>query len=64
MIGKEAQEQLVNNVAEAMQGVPIETPERQLEIPERQLGHFAKADPEYAAGVAHTLRMTFRQAAE
>jgi catalase len=64
MIGKEAQEQLVNNVAEAMQGVPIETPERQLEIPERQLGHFAKADPEYAAGVAHALRMTFRQAAE
>jgi catalase len=57
MIGKEAQEQLVNNVAEAMQGLPIETPER-------QLGHFAKADPEYAAGVAHALRMTFRQAAE
>jgi len=57
LIGKEAPERLVNNVAEAMQDVPIE-------IVERQLGHFAKADPEYAAGVAHALRMTFRQAAE
>ena len=57
LIGKEAPERLVNNVAEAMQDVPTE-------IVERQLGHFAKADPEYAAGVAHDLRMTFRQAAE
>jgi catalase len=57
LIGKEAPERLVNNVAEAMQDVPIE-------IVKRQLGHFAKADPEYAAGVAHALRMTFRQAAE
>ncbi|MGC2199745.1 MAG: hypothetical protein WA633_06280 [Stellaceae bacterium] len=34
------------------------------EIVERQLGHFAKADPKYAEGVAHVLGMTFRQAAE
>jgi catalase len=41
----------------SMQGVPTE-------IAERQLGHFAKADPKYAEGVAHALRMTLRQAAE
>jgi catalase len=46
-----------NNAAEAMQGVPQE-------IVERQLGHFAKADPRYAEGVAHALRMPFSQAAE
>jgi catalase len=57
LIGKEAQQRLVNNVAEAMQGVPRE-------IVERQLGHFAKADPRYAEGVAHALRMPFSQAAE
>ena len=47
----------VNNVAEAMQGVPRK-------IVERQLGHFAKADRRYAEGVAHALRMTLSQAAE
>src|SRR5271166_3680780 len=57
LIGKEAQQRLVSNVAEAMQGVPRE-------IVERQLGHCAKADPKYAEGVAHALGMTFRQAAE
>jgi catalase len=51
LIGKEAQQRLVNNVAEAMQGVPRE-------IVERQLGHFAKADPRYAEGVTHALGMT------
>jgi len=40
-----------------MQGVPRE-------IVERQLGHFAKADPKYAEGVAHALQLTFPQAAE
>lgn len=57
LIGKEAQQRLVNNVAGAMQGVPRE-------IVERQLGHFAKADPKYAEGVAQALGMAFRQAAE
>ncbi|MDE1171254.1 MAG: catalase [Verrucomicrobium sp.] len=37
-------EQLFQNIAEAMQGVPEF-------IVERQLGHFAKADPAYAEGV-------------
>jgi len=57
LIGKEAQQRLVNNVAGAMQGVPRE-------IVERQLGHFAKADPKYAEGVAQALGMALRQAAE
>ena len=57
LIGKEAQQRLVNNVAEAMQGVPRE-------IVERHLGHFAKANPKYAEGVAQALGMTLRQAAE
>jgi catalase len=57
LIGKEAQQRLVNNVAEAMQGVPRE-------IVERQLGHFAKADPRYAEGVTHALGMTLSRAAE
>jgi catalase len=57
LMGKEAQIRLVHNVAEAMQGVPRE-------IVERQLGHFAKADPRYADGVADALGMSYRQAAE
>jgi catalase len=57
LIGKEAQQRLVNNVAEAMQGVPRE-------IVERQLGHFAKADPRYAEGVTHALGMTLSRAVE
>jgi catalase len=57
LIGKEAQQRMVNNVADAMQGVPWE-------IVERQLGHFAKADPKYAEGVAHALCLPLSQAAE
>jgi catalase len=57
LIGKEAQQRLVNNVAEAMQGVPRE-------IVERQLGHCAKADTRYAEGIAHALGITMRWAAE
>jgi catalase len=34
------------------------------EIVERQLGHFAKADPRYAEGVTHALGMTLSRAAE
>jgi len=48
--------QLAGNIAAAMQGVP-------LEIVERQLGHFAKADPDYRARVEQALGR-FRAAAE
>ena len=41
-------QQLFDNIAAAMQGVPEA-------IIRRQLGHFAKADPAYAAGVAKAL---------
>jgi catalase len=42
------QQRLFNNVAAAMAGVPEE-------IVQRQLGHFHKADPRYADGVAKAL---------
>lgn len=42
------QKRLFNNIAAAMEGVPDE-------IIERQLGHFEKADPAYAAGVRSAL---------
>jgi catalase len=35
-----------------------------VEIIDRPLRHFAKADPRYAEGVARALHITFRQAAE
>jgi catalase len=41
-------QQLFQNIAEAMEGVPAF-------IVERQLGHFAKADPAYAEGVRQAL---------
>jgi len=41
-------EQLFRNIAEAMDGVPSE-------IVDRQLGHFHRADPAYAAGVRKAL---------
>ena len=41
-------QQLFQNIAEAMQGVPDD-------IVERQLGHFAKADSAYAEGVRQAL---------
>ncbi len=43
-------QRLFQNIAAAMAGVP-------LEIVERQLGHFEKADPAYAAGVRQALRI-------
>jgi catalase len=43
-------QQLFNNIAAAMDGVPRE-------IVDRQLGHFHKADPAYAAGVAKALQI-------
>ena len=49
----EAQRQrLFSNIAEAMQGVPED-------IVYRQLGHFQKAHPEYALGVANALGVNF-----
>ena len=49
----EAQRQrLFSNIAEAMQGVPED-------IVYRQLGHFQKAHPEYALGVAKALGVVF-----
>ncbi len=42
------QQSLFKNVAAAMAGVPGE-------IVQRQLGHFHKADPRYAEGVARAL---------
>jgi catalase len=48
---------LYRNIAAAMQGVPAA-------IVKRQLGHFAKADPAYAAGVAAALGLPARRAAE
>jgi catalase len=42
-------QQLFQNIAEAMNGVPDD-------IVERQLGHFAKADPAYAEGVRQALK--------
>ncbi|MDJ0389136.1 catalase [Roseomonas sp. E05] len=49
-------ERLFHNIAAAMQGVPAE-------IIERQLGHFAKADPAYAEGVRRALAATHTPAA-
>jgi len=45
LMSADQKQQLFNNIAEAMDGVPEE-------IVQRQLGHFHKADPAYAAGVA------------
>ena len=47
----EQQQRLFKNVAAAMAGVPAE-------IVQRQLGHFHKADPRYADGVAKALGVT------
>ena len=47
----EQKQRLFQNIAEAMAGVPDE-------IVKRQLGHFAKADPAYADGVAKALGLT------
>jgi catalase len=48
LMNKEQQQALFGNIAAAMQGVPEF-------IVERQLGHFAKADPAYAEGVRQAL---------
>jgi len=48
LFSPEQKERLFRNIAEAMAGVPDE-------IVQRQLAHFAKADPAYGAGVAKAL---------
>jgi catalase len=48
LMSADQQGQLFSNIVAAMQGVPKE-------IVRRQLGHFAKADAAYAAGVAKAL---------
>jgi len=45
LIGAESQARLMDNIAEAMQGVPVE-------IVKRQVAHFYRADPNYGIGVA------------
>jgi len=49
LMSAEQQRQLFSNIAAAMKGVPQF-------IIERQLGHFAKADPAYAEGVRKALQ--------
>jgi catalase len=53
MMSPAQKQQLFNNIAGAMNGVPEE-------IVRRQLGHFHRADPAYAAGVAQALQIEFR----
>ncbi|MEQ8266236.1 MAG: catalase [Parvibaculum sp.] len=48
---------LMDSIAGALQGVPEE-------IVRRQIGHFAKADPAYGAGVAKRMGLTVQAAAE
>ena len=48
LMSSSQKQQLFQNIAEAMAGVPDE-------IVQRQLGHFAKADPAYAEGVRQAL---------
>jgi catalase len=45
LMTKEQQERLMDNIRDAMQGVPVE-------IVKRQVAHFYKADPNYGIGVA------------
>ncbi|MDX6749997.1 catalase [Geminicoccaceae bacterium 1502E] len=53
LMPEDAKERLFANIAAAMEGVPVF-------IVERQLGHFHKADPAYAAGVAKALGVDWR----
>ena len=47
----EQQGRLMDNIAAAMQGVPVE-------IVKRQVGHFYKADPKYGLGVAERMGLS------
>ena len=55
LFDKDQKERLFSNIADALQGVPDN-------IIERQLGHFEKVHPEYAAGVRAALDKTSKVA--
>ena len=57
LMSKAQQEVLFDNIAAAMQGVPVA-------IIARQVAHFAKIDPAYGAGVAKRMGIEVAQAAE
>ncbi|WP_072371418.1 catalase [Hyphomicrobium sp. NDB2Meth4] len=57
LMSPDQQAQLMNNIAEAMQGVPEE-------IVKRQVAHFFKADPAYGRGVAERMGVTVTEVAE
>jgi catalase len=51
LMNAEQQGRLMDNIAAAMQGVPVE-------IVKRQVGHFYKADPKYGLGVAERMGLS------
>ena len=51
LMAPDAQARLMDNIAEAMRGVPVK-------IVKRQIAHFYKADPEYGIGVADRMGLT------
>jgi catalase len=53
LMSADQKQQLFHNVKEAMHGVPVE-------IIERQLVHFYRADAEYGTGVAKALGINFK----
>ena len=55
LFDKDQKERLFSNIADALQGVPDN-------ILERQLGHFEKVHPDYAAGVRAALDKTSKVA--
>jgi catalase len=57
LMSRDQKQQLFDNIAAAMRGVPEA-------IQLRQIGHFAIADPAYGQGVAERLGLTSRLAAE
>ena len=57
LMSKEEQERLMDNIRDAMQGVPEE-------IVRRQIDHFTRADPAYGAGVAKRMGLSLAVAAE
>jgi catalase len=57
LIGAEAQARLMDNIAEAMRGVPAA-------IVKRQIAHFYKADPAYGIGVATRMGLPASEASQ
>lgn len=51
LMSHEQRERLMDNIAEAMQGVPVE-------IVRRQVGHFYRCDPDYGIGVASRMQLS------